>query len=355
MWTDRAHHDSEFDEWLCLRCQLGEPDAFDELIAHWNEPLGRYVRRLVGDDDAARDAVQDVWLRVLRGIGKLREPTKLKVWLFAVARRTVMDRLRVKYRTPRPSDVDVQEVAAENVSLALHEDLDALERHLAQLPVVERDVLTLFYLQDLSLTDIAGVLDVPVGTVKSRLFRARRLLRGNHSKGTKTMTIATLPTPASSPMSTSALQAIAAAELAPAARVKHVLLLLGSAGMGVALLSLWLTEPALPVRTHVAFGLMTAIAASWVAYASWALTRRRVLFGRQRVVAARMAVAFTSLLVTGSLAVGATTGGSAPLLAAAMGAAMLVVAMALLVRARRIHAALLARRNEIERALAANG
>lgn len=54
-------------ELLVVRCQLGERLAFDELIDRWHEPIWKHLRRVTGDDDAAQDAVQDVWLRVLRG------------------------------------------------------------------------------------------------------------------------------------------------------------------------------------------------------------------------------------------------------------------------------------------------
>jgi hypothetical protein len=119
--------------------------------------------------------------------------------------------------------------------------------------------------------------------------------------------------------------------------------------MMVGLASLWLSEPALPLRAHIAFAAMTAIAASWVGYSSWVLTRRRVLFGRQRVVAARMAVLFTSVFVAGMVLVGVTSGGRAPFVAAATGVLLLAIAIALLVRARRVHSQLVARRNELER------
>jgi RNA polymerase sigma-70 factor (ECF subfamily) len=166
------------DELLVIRCQLGEPAAFDELIHRWEEPLWRYARRVTGHDDAADDVTQDVWVRVIRGIGRLRDGERLRAWLFGIARRTLMDRLRVKYAAPPPSDVDVNVLAAVDAGAEeLEADLAAVQEELSRLPVTERDVLSLFYLEELSLQEVAEVLDVPVGTVKSRLFRARQLLR----------------------------------------------------------------------------------------------------------------------------------------------------------------------------------
>jgi RNA polymerase sigma factor (sigma-70 family) len=141
---------------------------------------------LTGDEAAADDIAQDVWLRVLRGIGRLRDGSKLRPWLFGIARNAVMDRLRVQYAAPAMSDVDVMDVAAVDRSDDLEEELAAMERELTQLPVVEREVLTLFYLKELSLGEVAEVLGIPVGTVKSRLFRARQLLRREMDpKGTR--------------------------------------------------------------------------------------------------------------------------------------------------------------------------
>jgi RNA polymerase sigma-70 factor (ECF subfamily) len=165
-------------ELLVIRCQLGEPAAFDELIRRWEEPLWRYARRLTGHDDAADDVAQDVWVRVLRGIGRLRDGAKLRAWLFGIARRTLMDRLRLKYAAPPASDVDVSALAAADAGTdELEADLAAVQEALLRLPVIERDVLSLFYLDELSLQEVAEVLGVAVGTVKSRLFRARQLLR----------------------------------------------------------------------------------------------------------------------------------------------------------------------------------
>ena len=165
------------DELLVIRCQLGERSAFDELVERWYPPVWMYLRRVAGGDEAARDVAQDVWLRALRGIGRLRDGSKLRPWLFGIARRALMDRLRQQYATREDSDVDLEALPAGAFSDDSRDEMTALEDELARLPVIEREVLTLFYLREMSLAEVAEVLDVPVGTVKSRLFRARQLLR----------------------------------------------------------------------------------------------------------------------------------------------------------------------------------
>lgn len=167
------------DELLAVRCLLGEPAAFDELVARWHEPLWRYLRRLLGEDDAAGDAVQECWIRILRALPALRDPARLRPWLFGIARRTAMDRLRARYREPGETDLDPASLAAEPPDDFRAEQLAAMHAELERLPMVEREVLELFYLRDLSLAQLVEVLEVPLGTVKSRLFRARRLLRHN--------------------------------------------------------------------------------------------------------------------------------------------------------------------------------
>jgi len=165
------------DELLTVRCQLGESDAFDELIARWHGPLWAFVRRLTGADDIAHDTVQDVWLRVLRGIASLRDGARLRAWLFGIAHRAVMDRMRQKYRDARFVDDDVDALSTAEESWPSPGDLEALHEELDSLPIAERELLTLFYLRELSLAEVAEVLAIPVGTAKSRLFRARALLR----------------------------------------------------------------------------------------------------------------------------------------------------------------------------------
>ena len=166
------------DEWIAVRCQLGEREAFNELIQRWHGPIKQYIRSLT-DDDAAQDIVQDIWLRVLRGIGGLRDPARLRAWLFGIAHRTWIDTLRKKYAVT-VADIDEADphgVPDPGMPEEREQELAALEHELARLPAIEREALTLFYLRELSLQEIAQALDIPVGTVKSRLHRARRMLR----------------------------------------------------------------------------------------------------------------------------------------------------------------------------------
>ena len=171
------------DELLAVRCQLGEPAAMDALVERWHPALWRYVRRLSASDDAAADVVQDTWLRVLRALPRLRDPARLRAWLFGIARRALMDALRGRYAADAralpddpdagpPDDADAPDDAWERA-----ESRALVHEALARLPLVEREVLVLFHLEALSLAQLAEVLGVPLGTVKSRLHRARRLLR----------------------------------------------------------------------------------------------------------------------------------------------------------------------------------
>ncbi len=165
------------DELLVVRCQLGERAAFDELIRRWLGPLRRYLLRVTGDADSADELAQDIWLRVLHGFGRLRESAKFRSWLFGIAHRTLIDRLRLRYANQIDANTEFAEIAGADIGSDRTDALRELERGLKLLPVAEREVLTLFYLEELALSEVGVVLAVPIGTVKSRLFRARNLLR----------------------------------------------------------------------------------------------------------------------------------------------------------------------------------
>lgn len=176
---------SRDDELLVIRCQLGEREAFDALVLRWHPPLSRYIKGLLPRDNAADDVVQEVWMGVLRGIARLADPAAFAPWLFSIARRAVMTRLRQRYVHAAEVPVGAPDgfPADEPYDDTREHELALLEANIDRLPVVEREVLVLFYLKEMSLQELATVLAIPVGTVKSRLHRARGQLRALVEEG----------------------------------------------------------------------------------------------------------------------------------------------------------------------------
>ncbi|WP_405803657.1 sigma-70 family RNA polymerase sigma factor [Streptomyces sp. NBC_00210] len=162
---------------LVVRCQLGEREAFRELVRVWHAPLWRYVRGMVGSPHLADDLAQEAWVAVVRGLPRLRQPERFAPWLFTIARRAVVDHLRQAYQASETSIEEAGAVVDDDDSLSGVLTTMQTEAGLNGLPPLEREVLILFHLEDLPLSACAEVLGVPPGTVKSRLHRARRMLR----------------------------------------------------------------------------------------------------------------------------------------------------------------------------------
>lgn len=165
-------------ELLMLRCQRGECQAFGELIHHWEGRLFYYVRRLVATEEDANDVLQQTWIKVIRGIKLLDDPDRLPAWLYRIARCTVLSHWRTHHR--------VHDSLEENNDLAEitmpeeddhFDNAEQVHHGLSRVSLPHREVLTLHFLEDLSLERMAEVLDIPLGTVKSRLYYAKRALR----------------------------------------------------------------------------------------------------------------------------------------------------------------------------------
>lgn len=149
----------------------------------------------------------------------------------------------------------------------------------------------------------------------------------------------------------SALQQLADRELSLKARVGYVALLLAAMAMTSIVGTLWLTEPSLPLRTQMAFALMSLIGVAWTIFAVWVLKFRRVLLAYHRVVASRMAVVFSSIVLLGGLSLGYVRGGPSAYALAITGGVMLATAIVLLLRAHRTVSQLVERRKVLERQL----
>ncbi len=156
---------------LILRCQTGDAAAFADLVRQHHDRLAGYLRGLLGRDPA--DALQDVWLAVWRGLPRLSDPEAFAGWAFRIARDRAFAELRRKGFRLVPLD----DVAADEPDDFTDEDAAEVRAAVDRLPPLHRDVLLLRYVDWLSYEQIAGVAGVPVGTVRSRLFHAKRLMR----------------------------------------------------------------------------------------------------------------------------------------------------------------------------------
>jgi RNA polymerase sigma-70 factor, ECF subfamily len=175
-------------EWLVLRCQGGDEAALKELITLWQKRLGRIVWRLTDGHPDGEDIVQTVWLTVVRKLKRLDEPAAFPLWLYRIAAATCANWVRKKQRERKMKATAAAEVTTEMKAPQVDDDrhtAKSLIRHtLSRLPSHQRLILTLFYVDELSTLDIAHVLDIPVGTVKSRLFYARNELRKQVERST---------------------------------------------------------------------------------------------------------------------------------------------------------------------------
>jgi RNA polymerase sigma factor (sigma-70 family) len=153
--------------------------AFREIVSLWERRLFFYLRRLAGDEQEAWDLLQQTWLKALRGLGSIREPRRLNAWLYTLARRTAADRIRelAADRQRHADEAVLDEIADDSPDPEEFENAALVHWGLDRLELTQREILTLFFLEDFSLAEVGEILGLPPGTVKSRLHRAKTALR----------------------------------------------------------------------------------------------------------------------------------------------------------------------------------
>lgn len=151
----------------------GDREAFATLLDAGMQATYRLTLAITGNESDARDAAQETWISAWRHLRELKNETRFETWI----RRIAVNAARMALRQRRVREVPLSVFASDQTIEARAEDSDQLRRALAKLKVDERAVLALFYLEDRSIADLAAILSVPEGTVKSRLNRARANLR----------------------------------------------------------------------------------------------------------------------------------------------------------------------------------
>ncbi|HXR47617.1 MAG TPA: sigma-70 family RNA polymerase sigma factor [Candidatus Limnocylindrales bacterium] len=164
-----------------LQARAGEPAAWDTLFRRYQLPLYVYVFELVHEEQASLDLVQETFIAAVRHIASLRDDGKFGSWLFGIAHQKCIQRWRKQNREEilREETADAPdefENRPDELLIRQEQEAEFMSR-LNQLPLPQRAVLLLHFIENFSLEEIARITNTPLGTVKSRLFHAKRALR----------------------------------------------------------------------------------------------------------------------------------------------------------------------------------
>lgn len=176
------------DKQLVARVQKGDKRAFDMLVLKYQYKVHAIVGRYIKDFDEVNDVVQEAFIKAYRALGNFRGESQFYTWLYRIAVNTAKNTLVARNRRPPASDVDVEDAeyysggdglkdvdSPEN--LLFRDELEAVvDAAIQDLPEDLRSALTLREFEGLSYEDIATVMECPVGTVRSRIFRAREAI-----------------------------------------------------------------------------------------------------------------------------------------------------------------------------------
>jgi RNA polymerase sigma-70 factor (ECF subfamily) len=177
---------------LVLRCKEGDREAFDEIVTRYKDGIYNYIGRMISNRDEVDDLAQEVFVRAYSGLKSFRQDSNLRTWLYRIASNLCIDRYRragvekkliVPLEREQADDEgsrerDLPDRTHDPQLVCERTELQAqVQKALSRLPDKLRTTILLYDMEGLSYEEIAEALDVPVGTVKSRLFNARMQLR----------------------------------------------------------------------------------------------------------------------------------------------------------------------------------
>jgi RNA polymerase sigma-70 factor (ECF subfamily) len=166
----------DFDEReLVGRCQRGEDSAFAELVDRYKNLVYAMIYRMMSDRTQVEDLAQDVFLKVHRGLPYFRGEARLSTWIYRIVANVCVQAR--SNRRPMTSSTDVAEPASSDGAFADLELRDRIEKAMAKLPDNYRFLIAAHYLKGVQYEALAESLNIPLGTVKTHLFRAKRQLR----------------------------------------------------------------------------------------------------------------------------------------------------------------------------------
>lgn len=167
-----------YDELLVIKCRQGDREAFNELVGRWQNRLWHYAYRITGSESAAWDIVQETWFAIIRGIRQLNNVSIFPCWAFRIINNKCSDWMRKEQRQSQLNSYLVEhERARPDNEQDMSEKAESLREAVQKLPFNRRALLELRYGEGFDIGQIAEILVVPEGTVKSRLHRTLNQLR----------------------------------------------------------------------------------------------------------------------------------------------------------------------------------
>ena len=149
------------------------------LARRWQKKLIAHAWRLTGDADGARDAAQEGWIEIVRGISRLKDERAFATWAYRIVSRRCAKQIGAAVRCRGLAEVVMAEpVVADDPAMGTTLEHEQLRSAVRVLPSDQRAAVALFHFEKLSIAEVAVALNVPAGTVKTRLMHARRKLRG---------------------------------------------------------------------------------------------------------------------------------------------------------------------------------
>ena len=165
------------DEYLVAAARTGDRRAFGMLAGRWHGKLVAHAWRLTGEPEMARDAAQGAWVEIVRGLHRLADERAFPAWAYRIVSRRCAKQIGAAVRRRQVEAKVAVEPEADVPAPDAEIDSVRLRAAIARLPAEQRSAIALFYLEEMSVAEVAVALDVPIGTVKTRLMHARRKLR----------------------------------------------------------------------------------------------------------------------------------------------------------------------------------
>ena len=166
---------------LVLTAQNGNQQAFGLLFKFHHKPLVRFAIKICNDPELSNDAVQDAWIKIAKNIRQLKDPRAFRSWLYRLVRWKLNDLLRKRCREGNQLAELNEEIESDLAENKPYED-ETLSNALYRLPYIEKQIIHLFYLDEMKIMEISTVLEIPIGTVKSRLNRARKMFKHKYKQ-----------------------------------------------------------------------------------------------------------------------------------------------------------------------------